>query len=80
MTLPKITPLSGNAERELPEGDERGRYGFGRPAHGTDPNARYHFHRAQDDVSTVKEYVEDVGKDFGEEQLSSPPNRRTPGY
>ena len=40
MTLPKITPPPAAS---APEGDGRGPYGYGRPAHGSDSTARYRF-------------------------------------
>ena len=74
MTLPKITTIDPDGQRAIPDGDNRGRYGFGRSAHGADPDAMYHFHGAQDAISAVQEYIEEIAEDFNEEPLSSPPN------
>jgi hypothetical protein len=41
MTLPKISSVPSDAV--VPDGDVRGSYGFGRPAHASDPLAIYHF-------------------------------------
>ena len=42
MTLPKVSPIV-SVLTPTPEGDGRGRYGYGRPAHGSDPRAAYAF-------------------------------------
>jgi hypothetical protein len=56
-----ITPDATDPKRrdtEIPElsptgkGDYRGRFGFGRPAHGSDPDAQYEFGGPEQSVTT----------------------------
>jgi hypothetical protein len=58
MTLPKI-PLPPEEPPTEGVGDVRGTYGYGRPAHGSDPQARYGFEPKPPAVSTITEFVDD---------------------
>ena len=58
MTLPKISSMSSFAVAA--DGDVRGTYGFGRPAHASDPLASYHFGAGGDGTSRSKECCHDV--------------------
>ena len=40
MTLPRVAPMPSVPTAQ---GDNRGPYGYGRAAHGSDPQARYQF-------------------------------------
>jgi hypothetical protein len=57
MTLPKI-PLPPEEPPTEGIGDVRGAYGYGRPAHGSDPQARYGF-APKPAVSTMTEFADD---------------------
>ncbi|MBN8957158.1 MAG: hypothetical protein J0H17_11415 [Rhizobiales bacterium] len=57
MTLPKI-PLPPEEPPTEGLSDVRGTYGYGRPAHGSDPQARYGF-EPKPAVSTITEFVDD---------------------
>ena len=57
MTLPKI-PLPPEEAPTEGTGDVRGTYGYGRPAHGSDPQARYGF-TPKPAVSTITEFADD---------------------
>ena len=52
----------------------RGHYGYGRPAHGADPSASYHFRGADEQGHASKEYLEEIAKDFDQEFVSQSPN------
>ena len=58
MTLPKIGSVRSDAV-VLP-GDNRGSYGFGRPAHASDPLATYHFEAGGIGMSRIKEHCDDI--------------------
>ena len=45
---PKPGEAAENSEASAAEGDDRGRFGYGRPAHGSDPSAQYKFGEPQE--------------------------------
>lgn len=61
MTLPKVISLPPAADAR-PIGDARGAYGYGRPAHGSDPQARYHFEPGQGGTPETQELFDAIAK------------------
>jgi hypothetical protein len=62
MTLPKIPLPPVEPSKETP-GDVRGTYGYGRPAHGSDPQARYGFASNKPAASTITEVADDSAQE-----------------
>lgn len=67
MTLPKI-PLMPTEPVQEGVGDMRGAYGYGRPAHGSDPAARYGFEPQPSGASTKTEFVDEIAREFSEKE------------
>lgn len=71
MTLPRIAtlPLDATAAQQ---GDARGAYGYGRPAHGSDPQATYRFEPPANVTapSIQMEHLEDIAAAFTREATS----------
>ena len=62
MTLPKI-PLPPAEPSKEGVGDVRGAYGYGRPAHGSDPQARYGFESNKPAAATIMAFVDDSAQE-----------------
>lgn len=69
MTLPKVATVPLVTDAAL-KGDPRGTYGFGRPAHGADPQAAYHFAAGTNTSLQPLEHFEDVANAFAETALA----------
>jgi hypothetical protein len=74
MSLPKVfdVPTGQNASEA---GDLRGHYGFGRPAHGADPDAKYGFEAETDPAHALasethgQRPVHDLNRQEWEEEI-----------
>ena len=64
MTLPKVITVASDADAAVKLGDDRGAYGFGRSAHGSNPQATYCFESSANATSSLLEHVDDVAGDF----------------
>jgi hypothetical protein len=65
MTLPKVVTVPLDTDAAL-QGDPRGAYGFGRPAHGTDPQATYSFTATANPSTPLAEHLDEVASDFAD--------------
>jgi hypothetical protein len=79
MTLPKVQPIT--ALRNIPEpGDTRGPFGYGRPAHGSDPHATYVFspedvaHTAATETGEANTSADKNGSSLGEPRTAAADN------
>ena len=67
MTLPKAVGLPLDAYLK-PVADRRGTYGYGRRAHGSDPQATYHFEKPAGPAE-MKDYGDEIAKDFSDLEI-----------